>query len=146
MSVRCGRLAEGKGHETDYVAWKRGLPRKCARFFLFRPIKHRSFNLLCAFGSSKPKLLFWTSNFCRQKFHSFEGHRKTEPLDAAYISWMIWRTITVGNNLMRRWKDRETLTRCLFVPIPSLQLPPSRPVQCNDPDHLRGDLFRHLVS
>ena len=31
-----------------YVAWKRGLPRKFARFVLFRPIKRRSFNLLCA--------------------------------------------------------------------------------------------------
>ena len=30
-----------------YVAWKRGPPRKCARFVLFRPIKKRSFNLLC---------------------------------------------------------------------------------------------------
>ena len=30
-----------------YVAWKRGLPRKFARFFLFRPIKKRSFNLVC---------------------------------------------------------------------------------------------------
>ena len=29
-----------------YVAWK-GLPRKFARFVLFRPIKKRSFNLLC---------------------------------------------------------------------------------------------------
>ena len=26
---------------------KRGLPRKCARFVLFRPVKKRSFNLLC---------------------------------------------------------------------------------------------------
>ena len=33
-----------------YVAWKRGLPRKCARFVLFRPIKKRSFNLLCVLG------------------------------------------------------------------------------------------------
>ena len=31
-----------------YVAWKRGLPRKCARFVLFRPITKRSFDLLCA--------------------------------------------------------------------------------------------------
>ena len=30
-----------------YVAWKRGLPWKCARFVLFRLIKKRSFNLLC---------------------------------------------------------------------------------------------------
>ena len=30
-----------------YVAWKRGLPRKFARFILIRPIKRRSFNLLC---------------------------------------------------------------------------------------------------
>ena len=30
-----------------YIAWKRGLPLKCARFVLFRPIKKRSFNLLC---------------------------------------------------------------------------------------------------
>ena len=30
-----------------YVAWKRGLPRKFARFVLFRLIKKRSFNLLC---------------------------------------------------------------------------------------------------
>ena len=29
-----------------YIAWKRGLPRKFARFVLFRPIKKRSFNLL----------------------------------------------------------------------------------------------------
>ena len=42
MSVRCGRLAEGKGYET-----RRGLPRKFARFVPFRPIKKRSFNLLC---------------------------------------------------------------------------------------------------
>ena len=34
-----------------YVAWKRGLPRKFARFFLFRLIKKRSFNLLCVLGS-----------------------------------------------------------------------------------------------
>ena len=30
-----------------YVACKRGLPRKFSRFVLFRPIKKRSFNLLC---------------------------------------------------------------------------------------------------
>ena len=30
-----------------YVAWKRGLPRKFARFVLFRLIKKSSFNLLC---------------------------------------------------------------------------------------------------
>ena len=30
-----------------YVAWKRGLPRKFARFVLFRLIKKRPFNLLC---------------------------------------------------------------------------------------------------
>ena len=30
-----------------YVAWKRWLHRKCARFVLFRLIKKRSFNLLC---------------------------------------------------------------------------------------------------
>ena len=30
-----------------YVAWKRGLPRKFARFVLLRLIKKRSFNLLC---------------------------------------------------------------------------------------------------
>ena len=29
-----------------YVAWKRGLPRKFARFVLFRPVKKRSFNPL----------------------------------------------------------------------------------------------------
>ena len=34
-----------------YVAWKRRLPRKFARFLLFRPIKKRSYNLLCVFGS-----------------------------------------------------------------------------------------------
>ena len=34
MSVGCGRLAEGKGHETDNPA-------------LFRPIKKRSVNLSC---------------------------------------------------------------------------------------------------
>ena len=28
-----------------YLAWKRGLPRKCARFVPFRPIKKRSFHL-----------------------------------------------------------------------------------------------------
>ena len=30
-----------------YAAWKRGLPRKIARFVQFRPDKKRSFNLLC---------------------------------------------------------------------------------------------------
>ena len=30
-----------------YVAWKRRLPRNCARYVLFHPIKKRSFNLLC---------------------------------------------------------------------------------------------------
>ena len=30
-----------------YEAWKRGLPQKFAHFVLFRPIKKRSFNLLC---------------------------------------------------------------------------------------------------
>ena len=30
-----------------YIAWKRGLPRKCSYFVLFRPIKKRSFDLLC---------------------------------------------------------------------------------------------------
>ena len=30
-----------------YVAWKRGLPRKFARFVLFRLIKKRSFQLEC---------------------------------------------------------------------------------------------------
>ena len=30
-----------------YVAWKRGLPQKFARFVLFYPINKRSFNFLC---------------------------------------------------------------------------------------------------
>ena len=30
-----------------YLAWKRGLPRKFARFVLFRLLKKRSFSLLC---------------------------------------------------------------------------------------------------
>ena len=33
-----------------YVAWERGFPRKFTRFVLFRPIKKRSFNLLCVLG------------------------------------------------------------------------------------------------
>ena len=36
-----------------YVAWKRELPRKFARFVLFRPIKKRYFNLLCVLDLSK---------------------------------------------------------------------------------------------
>ena len=36
-----------------YLAWKRGLPRKCAHFVLFHPIKKRSFNLSCVLD------LFW---------------------------------------------------------------------------------------
>ena len=50
VSVGCGRLAEGKGHETVfmlYVAWKKGLPWKFACFALFRPIKKHCFYLLC---------------------------------------------------------------------------------------------------
>ena len=49
-----------------YVAWKRGLPRKLARFVLFRPVKKHSFNLLCVldlfFQNSGSKLclrFFW---------------------------------------------------------------------------------------
>ena len=112
VSGGCGRLAEGKGHETDwltwvslvpfsfcmrltqvgqsvscpfpsaslphptdtrwvdfivcflffwlYVAWERGLPRKFARFVLFRLIKKRSFNLLCVLDLNKPSLLVYT--------------------------------------------------------------------------------------
>ena len=37
-----------------YVAWKRRFPRKFARFVLFRPIKKRSFNLLCVLDLCKP--------------------------------------------------------------------------------------------
>ena len=33
-----------------YAAWKRGLPRKIARFVLFCPIKSVPFNLLCVLG------------------------------------------------------------------------------------------------
>ena len=69
VSVACGRVVEGTGHETDclphptdtkyielivcfsvfllYVASKRGLPRKFARFVLFCPIKKRCFNSWC---------------------------------------------------------------------------------------------------
>ena len=32
-----------------FIAWKRGLSRKFAHFFLFRPIEIRSFNLSCVF-------------------------------------------------------------------------------------------------
>ena len=39
MPVGCGRLAEGKRHETDLFVLS-------ARFVLFRPIKKRSFDLL----------------------------------------------------------------------------------------------------
>ena len=45
MSVGCGRLAEGKGHESDWS-------RKFAHFVLFHPIKKRSFNLLCVLNHS----------------------------------------------------------------------------------------------
>ena len=31
------------------IAWKRGLPQKCAHFALFRPMIKRNFNLLCVF-------------------------------------------------------------------------------------------------
>ena len=37
-----------------YVAWKRGFPRKFARFVPFRLIKKRSFNLVC-FGTIEPQ-------------------------------------------------------------------------------------------
>ena len=43
VSVGYGRLAEGKGHETDS-------PGKRARFVLFHPTEKRSFDLVC-FGS-----------------------------------------------------------------------------------------------
>ena len=43
-----GWMWEAGGRKRAWdLAWKRGLPRKCARFVLFPPIKKRSFNLLC---------------------------------------------------------------------------------------------------
>ena len=42
-----------------YVSWKSGLPRKFARFALFRPVKKRSFNLLSV-------LDFFSSSECWQ--------------------------------------------------------------------------------
>ena len=41
-----------------YVAWKRGLPRKCPRFVLFRQIKKRSLSLLCVLDQVNGE--FWT--------------------------------------------------------------------------------------
>ena len=42
------KLAEGKGHETEHKTCKKDdYIEKFARFVLFRPIKKRSFNLLC---------------------------------------------------------------------------------------------------
>ena len=43
-----------------YVDWKRGLPRKFAHFVLFRPIKKRSFNLLCVLNQRKEAGTKWT--------------------------------------------------------------------------------------
>ena len=49
-----------------YVAWKRGILRKCARFVLFRLIKKRSFNLLCVFDPFQ----FYTSKILYPQYFS----------------------------------------------------------------------------
>ena len=43
-----------------YVAWKRELPRKFARFVPFRTIKKRSVNLLCVLDLSNECDFFWS--------------------------------------------------------------------------------------
>ena len=47
-----------------YVTWKGGPPRKFARFVLFRPIKKRSFKLLCVLDLFSQR---WQSTL----FHTF---------------------------------------------------------------------------
>ena len=55
-----------------YVAWKRGLPRKFARFVLFRLINKRSFNLLCVLD------LFFSERWQSTLFQIFNcGHLVT---------------------------------------------------------------------
>ena len=55
-----------------YVAWKRGLPRKFARFVLFSPVKKRSFNLLCVLNlnNSREKKSLCGIFKCNLLFHS----------------------------------------------------------------------------
>ena len=52
-----------------YVAWKRGLPRKLARFVLFRPVKKRSCNFLCVLDLFSER---WQSTL----FHFFHHYPK----------------------------------------------------------------------
>ena len=46
-----------------YVASKRGLPRKCARFVLFHPIKKHSFNQLVSLLGVPFQWLFLAAGF-----------------------------------------------------------------------------------
>ena len=69
-----------------YVAWKRGFPRKFARIVLFRPIKKRSFNLLCV-------LDLWSSRSCLMRH---------------YMTWYC------AANLFDLWINISTEPRCLW--------------------------------
>ena len=77
-----------------YVAWKRGLPPKCAHFVLFRPIKKHSFNLLCAldlFSEHWQSTLFQI--IFKQKFplrQSADTKKKTTTKNMHLISTSWW--------------------------------------------------------
>ena len=85
-----------------YVAWKRGLPWKFARFVLFGPIKKHSFNLLCVLdllqkGLSSHLLLFrLLSSFALKSQLFLIEWQKMALVTHANLCWSEWQVFTVS--------------------------------------------------
>ena len=69
-----------------YVVWEWGLPRKFARFILFRLIKKRSFKSLVCFGSFSK---LWQSTLFRTTVRAV--HRKMRQVLASIHKWRCGR-------------------------------------------------------
>ena len=93
-----------------YVAWKRGLSQKFARFALFHPIKKRSYNLLCVldtqsrFKISHPLLSSKIVSFHNtpSPFCSPYTQRKkhlTQDVRALYPSVRVWPQVVLVSGL-----------------------------------------------
>ena len=93
-----------------YVAWKRRLPRKCARFVPFRPIQKRSFNLLCVLDFFSFSERWQSTQFQIKK--KKKSTRWTDSLPDTVVVQLngIKHTGTVAMGVDRFWVHRRTVS------------------------------------
>ena len=94
------------------IAWKRLLPRKVARFVLFRPIKKRSFNLLCVLDLFSER---WQSTLFKIFFFFLLWSVQEISRQEIYVTGAVGNTLFeprrsvsgVGPTFDRGWRSHE---------------------------------------